>query len=164
MSHPFWIGLIIFVIVIGIIVGILLTWLSSRGKFMFLDNVVTDRAEVVKPWSQYKRLVNSLFLWRLGFASLLLFTGLDLWAFMLIRPHWRQFPFDPSLLGTILLLALLLYAVFVDPDRMALLACPFKALTGLDCASCGLTHSLHAATHLQFGLSLQFHRCQGRPH
>jgi len=36
--------------------------LRSRGKFMFLDNVVHDRAEVSQPWQDFRRLGNSLFL------------------------------------------------------------------------------------------------------
>jgi hypothetical protein len=57
----------------------------------------------------------------------------------------------------VVLLAPLVCAALVDPDRMTLFACPFKAMTGLDCFSCGLTHSLHAAAHLQFARSFQCH-------
>ncbi len=53
------------VFVIGLIV--VLVWLSSRGKFMFLYNVVNDRAEVSTPWREYTHLGNSLFLWRIAF-------------------------------------------------------------------------------------------------
>lgn len=48
-------------------VGVALLWLSSRGKFIFLDNMVRERAAFVDPWKQYGRLGQSLFLWRLGF-------------------------------------------------------------------------------------------------
>ncbi len=68
MNHPFWFGLIIVGVVCLIAFIILLTWLSSRGKFMFLDNVVYDRAQVVKPWHEFRMHGNSLFLWRLGFG------------------------------------------------------------------------------------------------
>ncbi len=44
-------------------------WLGSRGQFMFLDNVIHDRAQVKAPWAQYKRQGNSLFLWIIGFTS-----------------------------------------------------------------------------------------------
>lgn len=52
----------------------LLIWLSSRGHFVFLDNVVRDRAEIREPWNRFATEGNSLFLWRLGFlfAALLL--------------------------------------------------------------------------------------------
>ena len=45
----------------------LLVWLSSRGDFIFLDDVVHDKAEIKKPWNEYKTEGNSLFLWRLAF-------------------------------------------------------------------------------------------------
>jgi hypothetical protein len=45
----------------------LVLWLSSRGHFVFLDNVIHDRAEIQEPWSRFATQGNSLFLWRLGF-------------------------------------------------------------------------------------------------
>ena len=68
MDHPGWFIAILFIITFIITLVIVLTWLSSRGSFMFLDNVVQDKAEIVKPWKQYRREGNSLFLWRLGFG------------------------------------------------------------------------------------------------
>jgi len=68
MDHPGWFIAIAIFIVFAIAIGITLTWLSSRGTFMFLDNVVQDKAEVAKPWKQYKKEGNSLFLWRLCFG------------------------------------------------------------------------------------------------
>jgi hypothetical protein len=68
------------VILIGIFVlfGIILvlTWLSSRGAFMFLDNVVHNRARVVKPWRQYRILGDSLFLWRVAFGAVFILAML----------------------------------------------------------------------------------------
>ena len=73
-SHSLWFTLIIIGVFFLIAVFIVLTWLSSRGKFMFLDNVVHDKAEVVKPWHEYSRQGNSLFVWRLvyGFICFIL--------------------------------------------------------------------------------------------
>jgi hypothetical protein len=53
---------------------------------MFLDNVLHDRAQVVKPWQEYKNLGNSLFLWRLtyGFIVLVLFLAFFGYAFSAI--------------------------------------------------------------------------------
>lgn len=75
VDHPGWFTLIVFGLLFLIALAILLTWLSSRGKFMFLDNVVHDRAKVIKPWHEFKTLGNSLFLWRFcfGFICLVLF-------------------------------------------------------------------------------------------
>ena len=43
-------------------------WVSSRAKFIFLDNVVHNRAQIVEPWTRLRELGNSLFLWRVGFV------------------------------------------------------------------------------------------------
>jgi len=40
------------------------TWLSSRGKFMFLHCVALNKAEVKVPWQKFRRQGNSLFLFR----------------------------------------------------------------------------------------------------
>ena len=68
LDNPGWFVLIVIGLVCFILFIVLLTWLSSRGKFMFLDNVVHDRAQVVKPWHEFKIQGNSLFLWRLCFG------------------------------------------------------------------------------------------------
>lgn len=85
-NNPEWVALIIAGIFLIFIFFIVLTWLSSRGKFMFLDNVLHNRALVVKPWQDYKELGNSLFLWRLtyGFIILILFLTLIGYAFSVV--------------------------------------------------------------------------------
>ncbi len=67
-ANPFWAVLIMIGIALGLVLIIIFTWLGSRGKFMFLDNVIYDKAEVSKPWYEYTREGNSLFLWRLVFG------------------------------------------------------------------------------------------------
>lgn len=68
------IPLIAGMVVVGLLVGLLLLWLSSRGRFMFLHNVARNRAEVAVPWHEYGPHGNHLFLFRLvmALASLLL--------------------------------------------------------------------------------------------
>ncbi|MGA9119800.1 MAG: hypothetical protein WB699_10585 [Bacteroidota bacterium] len=73
-DHPGWLILIVAGTVFLLTLFVVLTWLSSRGKFMFLDNVVHDRTLVAAPWSEFRREGNSLFLWRLGFGFLALLT------------------------------------------------------------------------------------------
>lgn len=70
------IAAIIAVFVIAIWVALL--WVSSRGKFMFLDNVVHNRAQVAQPWKEFRWVANSLFRWRVLylFGSLFLVFGL----------------------------------------------------------------------------------------
>ncbi len=57
-------------IVLAIIIALFLLtlWLSSRGKMMFIDNLVYNRALVSYPWKQFKEPANSLFKWRIGFS------------------------------------------------------------------------------------------------
>ncbi len=57
--------LAVVVIVCAFCLGVLFTWLRSRGTFMFLHCVATNRAEVVAPWHQFRRQGNSLFWFRL---------------------------------------------------------------------------------------------------
>ncbi len=68
IDHPGWFMLIAFGVFVLVVIGLIILWLSSRGKFMFLHNVVHDKAEVANPWREYKREGNSLFLWRLVFV------------------------------------------------------------------------------------------------
>ena len=64
-SHP-WIPVAITgVVVVAITIGILLLWLSSRGKFMFLYCVAENKAEVRHPWHVFRDRANSLFAFRL---------------------------------------------------------------------------------------------------
>ena len=93
-DHPTYYSLAIMgiIFVVGLIVVLL--WLSSRGKFMFLYNVVTDRAEIAKPWRQYTRLGNSLFLWRLAFVIVVL--TLFVTFFINVWQHTHQLYFNQS--------------------------------------------------------------------
>lgn len=63
-----------------LIVAFAVLWVSSRGKFMFLDNVVHNRALVADPWKRFRKQGNSLFLFRIVFflACTLLIVGLAL--------------------------------------------------------------------------------------
>jgi len=63
-----WLPLAVMGIMIGIAFAVLLLWITSRFKFIFLGNVVHNQAEIVEPWKRHEVLGNSLFLWRLCFA------------------------------------------------------------------------------------------------
>ncbi len=67
-EHLWVLPLVALAVLIVLAFVVLLVWISSRAKFVFLDNVVHDRARVVEPWSRYRRLGNSLTWWRLGFG------------------------------------------------------------------------------------------------
>jgi len=65
-------GLIMFIGVVVLTISILLIWLSSRGKFIFLDNLVHNRTEITRPWSELAPQADSLFFWQLGYALICL--------------------------------------------------------------------------------------------
>ncbi len=71
-GHPGWFLAIGFIAAFIIVLAAVLLWLSSRGTFMFLDNVVRNKAEVTAPWRQYARAGDSLFFWRLLFGTITL--------------------------------------------------------------------------------------------
>jgi hypothetical protein len=77
----------IVVLVLALAVGVLLLWLSSRGKFMFLHCVALNRAEVAAPWNHYGRQANSLFTVRL----LLALAGTALALPLLAVVGWMAF-------------------------------------------------------------------------
>ena len=64
-AHPVWRTWIIVIAAAVGLIFLVLVWISSRGKFIFLDNVVHDRAKIAEPWRRFARLGDSLFLWRL---------------------------------------------------------------------------------------------------
>jgi hypothetical protein len=77
------IAIVAAIIFVVLVLGLLLTWLSSRGHFMFLDGIVKNRGAVAEPWQEYAREANSLFLFRicLGLGALvgmLLIAGIGL--------------------------------------------------------------------------------------
>ncbi|UCG55780.1 MAG: hypothetical protein JSU70_13015 [Phycisphaerales bacterium] len=66
ISYLPWI-ILVAVIVVAFIIALVLvvTWLSSRGRFMFLHCVAENKAEVKIPWSRYRQHGNSLFAFRI---------------------------------------------------------------------------------------------------
>ncbi|HSY19417.1 MAG TPA: hypothetical protein VK815_13830 [Candidatus Acidoferrales bacterium] len=76
---------------LAVIAGLLLTvfwllllWLNSRGKFMFLHCVALNVAEVEVPWMKHAKAANSLFRFRLVVGFLGLVVILPLAVFMVV--------------------------------------------------------------------------------
>jgi len=59
-------GIAVLVIVLAITLAI--GWLSARGKFIFLDNVARNEAAIARPWREYAREGNRLFVFNLLFG------------------------------------------------------------------------------------------------
>lgn len=67
LSNLSWIiPLVVGIVILGFVLWILFTWLSSRGKFMFLHCIALNKAEIQTPWDQFAAAGQSLWLFRLG--------------------------------------------------------------------------------------------------
>lgn len=67
-ANVIWLMLAVMAVMIGIAIAVLLLWVTSRFKFIFLGNLVSNQVEIVEPWKRHEALGNSLFLWRLCFT------------------------------------------------------------------------------------------------
>lgn len=54
--------ILIAVVVAALALGLVMLWVGCRGQFMLLDNVLHDRDEVIRPWKEFRKHGNSLFL------------------------------------------------------------------------------------------------------
>lgn len=81
IDNPLWANLILVGIVFLIIIVSVIIWVSARGKFMFLHNVVHDNAEISQPWHDYRKEGNSLFWFDFVFG------WIAFAVFMLIAAH-----------------------------------------------------------------------------
>lgn len=100
------------VVVVVLAVILVLLWLSSRGHFLFLDQVVHDRTAIREPWREHGRQGDSLFLWRLGFGVATLFVAaLALLPLLFALAPWAEDGAPPEVLPVVLSLLLLLAVV-----------------------------------------------------
>ncbi len=107
--------IVVFFVALALILLVLILWLSSRGKFVFLDNVVTGRAEIVRPWSTYAHRADSLFLWRLGFLAVVLVVVGGLAALLVVAlPAAGPLRLLIAVLAALLLVAVAVSAGFVN--------------------------------------------------
>ncbi|MBU4429332.1 MAG: hypothetical protein KKE37_08280, partial [Verrucomicrobia bacterium] len=94
-------------------VSLAVAWVASRGKFMFLDNVIHNRAEIVKPWERYRTQGNSYFLFSvcLGLASLAVLGAIILISTLIAMPDITRQHFGANAISAIVL-GLLLFLVY----------------------------------------------------
>ncbi len=92
------------ILILSILLGLAITWVRSRGKFMFLDNVANNRALVTHPWKKYRIQGNGLFVWMLvfGLVNFLIFGGLIAAALFVSWPMMETDAFDVAKLPTLI--------------------------------------------------------------
>jgi hypothetical protein len=74
-TMPAWaIALIIVGALAVVCLVLVLVWVTARGRFIFTDCVVKNRAAIAEPWHEFRREGNSFFLFSLavGFVAMLL--------------------------------------------------------------------------------------------
>jgi len=64
---------IVAAVLVGMILGVVWLWISSRGRFIFTDCVVKNRAAITSPWREFRREGNSYFLFSLVVAAGMIF-------------------------------------------------------------------------------------------
>lgn len=83
---------------------VVLSWLRSRGTFMFLDGIVHDRGAVKQPWREFGSRGNRLFLANaiVGIGSFIFIVAPLVIGFMIAWSDIRQQQFEgPALIGTL---------------------------------------------------------------
>jgi hypothetical protein len=81
-------GWLIALLVLGVLAALALVflwaWITARGRFIFTDCVVRNRAAIAEPWREYRREANSFFLFSVavGFGMLLALMALMLVAWV----------------------------------------------------------------------------------
>ena len=128
---------IVAVVIIGI--GLLIAWLNSRGKFMFLHCVATNKSEVKVPWHKFRKHGNSLFLFRM----VLCIIGLAIVAvpilgivLLIITMVTKTAPYAASIPG-IILCGLIIFALSISLSLVRKFTFDFVApIMFLQTASC----------------------------
>lgn len=112
------------VITLIILICFLLTWLSSRGHFMFLDGVVRNRGAVVEPWREFRGEGNSLFWFRiwLAFLSLGMFSLFLGFSAVLAVPDILTNQFGMHAISAIAFatISLMIFCIFLGATSMML--------------------------------------------
>jgi hypothetical protein len=114
-DHPSWAALIFTGVFLLAGLILLFTWLSSRGKFMFLDNVARGRDRVSAPWHEYRHQGNSLFVWRLilGLVGAVVIGGYLAYGYLYLRGLYNAGCSEQTLTLNAVTLGLGLLALFI---------------------------------------------------
>src|SRR2546423_9537199 len=73
---PAWlIALIVVGVLLAIVLAFVWLWVTARGRFIFTDCIVKNRAAISEPWREYRREGNSYFLFSVAVGFGLLFLA-----------------------------------------------------------------------------------------
>ncbi|MDF1823178.1 MAG: hypothetical protein P1U68_00960 [Verrucomicrobiales bacterium] len=103
------------------VVVVALTWVQSRGKLMFIDNVMNNRARISEPWKDFRGPANSLFVWLLVYGGIV-FLSLTLLIGCALFTAWPMMKSGSFDTGTIpvfvglgaILIAMSLAAAYIN--------------------------------------------------
>ena len=122
LANGLWIALGALGCVVLVVVILAVVWISSRGKLIFLDNVLGRRAHIVEPWKRLAPLGNSLFLYQIVFffscvALFVLLAGViastvGLAALADVRSLGAALPAMAAACAILLAILAIFYAVF----------------------------------------------------
>jgi hypothetical protein len=101
------------VVALSLVVGVILTWLRSRGEFMFLHCVARNKAQVAEPWREFTREGNSLFRFRLVLLLVAMITSWPLLILCGIKIYRMYFDSDWTTQGILQCIGLGLALIFV---------------------------------------------------
>jgi len=153
----------ILLLMLGIGLWLLILWLNSRGKFMFLHCVARDKAEVAEPWGKFAAEANSLFRFRIGLSLLGMILTLPLVVFIVLTVVRMFLRGEADVAGVLtaigLVLVLLAVAIVLGIVQKFLVdfVVPIQYLRGGSClAAWGRLYALLTESPGQFVLYLLF--------
>src|SRR6202165_1096980 len=111
---PLWIIVVgaTFGIILIITIAVVFAWLRARGRFIFIDCIVKNRAAIVQPWREFREQGTSYFLFSLLIGcSFFLFAALLSLPFLLPIVRGVTFPHlhDVYLISVIVLWAVVIF-------------------------------------------------------
>lgn len=92
-----WFKLMICAAIGVLIIWLVLNWVGCRAQFVFLDNIVRNRAALAEPWQRYAQQGNVWFLFHLGLMIVsFVFVATAAGLFFFLNWGWMTSGRDPS--------------------------------------------------------------------
>lgn len=138
-----WLALYLGIAIVYVGIWLALNWVGCRGQFIFLDNIVRNRAAISSPWRRYAHQGNIWFLFHIGLILISsLFFLCAAGAFLALNWSWINAERDPDGNEAVILSCLLLvffvlwiiYAAVMFLIRSFVIPLYFKQSMGLGAA------------------------------